>query len=60
MKATLILKDSYRRFPNNEELEEALKTKDVYNFGNRNYLLRKLENYQSREIVNIENVLLNI
>ncbi|MED2974591.1 DUF262 and DUF1524 domain-containing protein [Fictibacillus sp. B-59209] len=48
------LKDSYKRFPNNEEFIRELKVKDVYNFRNRNYLLRKLENYERKEIVDIE------
>ena len=44
-KAALILKDSYRRFPRDEEFREQLLIKDVYNFRSRNYLLKKLENY---------------
>jgi uncharacterized protein with ParB-like and HNH nuclease domain/predicted transport protein len=54
VKAAFALKDSYRRFPNNEEFSRELKVKDVYNFRNRNYLLRKLENYNRKEIVDIE------
>ncbi|WP_026673997.1 DUF262 and DUF1524 domain-containing protein [Alkalihalobacterium bogoriense] len=54
VKAVFAVKDSYRRFPSNEEFIRELKVKDVYNFRNRNYLLRKLENYQRKEIVNIE------
>ena len=52
--ATLLLKDSYRRFPENEEFSRELLAKDVYNFRNRNYLLRKLENYDRKEIVDVE------
>lgn len=48
------LKDSYRRFPNNEEFMRELKVKDAYNFRNRNYLLRKLENFKRKEVVDIE------
>lgn len=50
----LVLKDSYRRFPGNDEFTRELKVKDVYNFRNRNYLLRKLENYLRKEVVDIE------
>lgn len=53
-KAIMILKDSYRRFPKNEEFKEELTIKDVYNFRNRNYLLRKFENFDRKEIVNVE------
>lgn len=54
VRAVFLLKDSYKRFPNNEEFIRELVIKDVYNFRNRNYLLRKLENYNRKEIVNIE------
>lgn len=53
-KAVLLLKDSYRRFPKNEEFREELIIKDVYNFRSRNYLLRKLENHNRKELVNVE------
>jgi uncharacterized protein with ParB-like and HNH nuclease domain len=53
-KATLLLKDSYRRFPRDEEFKEQLIVKDVYNFRNRNYLLRKLENHNRKELVSVE------
>jgi len=54
VQAVFALKDSYRRFPNNEEFMRELKVKDIYNFRNRNYLLRKLENHKRKEIVDIE------
>ncbi len=50
----LLQKDSYRRFPNDEEFRAAFVSKDVYNFRLRNYLLRKLENAGQKELVNIE------
>lgn len=52
--AIFLLKDTYKRFPNDEEFMRELTVKDVYNFRNRNYLLRKLENQDRKEIVNIE------
>ena len=54
VKIAFSLKDSYRRFPNDQEFLEELMIKDVYNFRNRNYLLRKLENLERKEIVDIE------
>lgn len=54
VRAAFLLKDSYKRFPNNEEFVRELVIKDVYNFRNRNYLLRKLENHNRKEIVDIE------
>ncbi len=53
-KVALLLKDSYRRFPRDGEFKEQLIVKDVYNFRNRNYLLRKLENHNRKELVNVE------
>jgi hypothetical protein len=44
---------SYRRFPRNEEFLREIKSRDLYNFGRRSYLLRKLENYGRKEPVNI-------
>jgi uncharacterized protein with ParB-like and HNH nuclease domain/predicted transport protein len=55
LKAVFILKDSYRKFPTNEEFLRNLTSKDVYNFRNRNYLLSKLENSQlEKEPVNLD------
>jgi type I restriction enzyme R subunit len=42
------------RFPRDEEFRSAFLVRDVYNFRSRNYLLRKLENYSQKELVNIE------
>jgi len=52
--ATLLLKDAYRRFPNDEEFIRELSAKDLYNFRSRNYWLRKLENHNWKERVNVE------
>lgn len=54
-KAAMALKDSYRRFPTDEEFKQEIKVKDVYNIRTRNYLLAKLENHGSKEPVNVEN-----
>lgn len=54
IKAKFLLLDSYRRFPSNEEFKQAFFTKDVYNFRSRNYLLRKLENYKRKELVQVD------
>ncbi len=53
-KAIILLKDSYRRIPNNEEFIQEFKYKDVYNYRNTKYLLSKLENYNRKELVNID------
>jgi len=45
---------SYKRFPLDAEFERELIAKDVYNFRNRNYLLDRLENYNRKEKVNVD------
>ncbi|MEI6039745.1 MAG: DUF262 and DUF1524 domain-containing protein [Candidatus Berkelbacteria bacterium] len=54
VKAVLLAKDSYRRFPNDEEFMSELLIKDVYNFSRRNYLLDKLENFGRKEKVSVD------
>lgn len=51
VRAILLTRDSYRRFPEDAEFKQALISKDIYNFRNRNYLLNKLENHHRKEIV---------
>jgi len=53
-KAALLLKDSYRRFPTDEEFARELMAKDLYNFRSRNYWLRKFENHGRKERVEVE------
>lgn len=48
------LLNSYTRFPKNEEFIKAFKSKDVYHFRPRLFLLSKLENYHRKEFVNVE------
>ena len=52
--ATMILQDSYRRFPNDTEFIRELLNKDVYHFRNKNYLLRRIENDDRKEYVNVD------
>jgi len=52
----LLEKRVSQRFPNNEEFENALITKEVYRLQakNRNFLLESLENYKSAYPVNVD------
>lgn len=50
----LLRKDSYKRFPSDDEFKREFVIKDVYNLRNRNYLLHKLENINRKEKVYIE------
>lgn len=54
LKIAFQLMNSYKRFPSDAEFEKEIILKDVYNFRNRNYLLNKLENFNRKEQVNID------
>jgi len=54
VQAAFLMKLYGGRFPRDEEFRSAFVVKDVYNFRSRNYLLRKLENYGQKELVNVE------
>lgn len=62
IQAHFLLLPSYRRFPSDEEFRRELKVRDLYNFRNRSYWLRRLENHDRKEWVpvdeyNIEHIL---
>lgn len=54
-KAELIGLTSYRRFPSDLELNRCLQHKDMYNVRSRAYWLRRLENYDKKERISVEN-----
>lgn len=54
IQAQFLLLPSYRRFPTDEEFKRELQTKDVYNFRNCSYWLRRLENHGRKERVHVE------
>jgi uncharacterized protein with ParB-like and HNH nuclease domain/predicted transport protein len=54
LKAVLLVKESYARLPGDAEFRREFVVKDVYNFRSRNYLLRKLENYSRKELVDVD------
>lgn len=45
---------SYRRFPNDEEFQHDFARRDLYNFRSRSYWLRRLENYNRKERVPVD------
>lgn len=55
IKALLILKESYRRFPNDEEFSTELVVKDIYHSRICSYILRKFENEGSKAPINMDN-----
>lgn len=56
IQVSLLQRYGSQRFPKNAEFIDALKVKDVYNIKskNRTYLLERLENYDNREPVLVE------
>jgi uncharacterized protein with ParB-like and HNH nuclease domain/predicted transport protein len=54
VEAAFQIMEGYKRFPADAEFEKEITVKDLYNFRSRNYLLSKLENFNRREFVNID------
>ncbi|WP_409523181.1 GmrSD restriction endonuclease domain-containing protein [Nitrincola sp. MINF-07-Sa-05] len=54
IKAHLLGLRSYRRFPNDEEFKRNLAERDLYNFRSRSYWLRRLENFERKERVPVD------
>ena len=54
LSATFLLFPSYRRLPADEEFKRGLQIKDLYNFRSRSYWLRRLENYNRKERVPVD------
>lgn len=54
IKAHLLTLPTYRRFPNDEEFQRELRSRDLYNFRGRSYFLRRLENHERKEHVPVE------
>lgn len=54
IQAYLLEQRSYRRFPNDEEFKRHLIERDLYNFRSRSYWLRRLENFERKERVPVD------
>src|SRR3989344_3521575 len=54
IKAHFLTLPSYRRFPSDEEFNRDLQTRDLYNFRSRSYWLRRLENFDRKERVMVD------
>ncbi|HGM3508409.1 TPA: DUF262 domain-containing protein [Clostridioides difficile] len=61
LKYIFINKKSSQRFPTDSEFSNAFETKDIYNTKSKNklYILERLENYNNKEIVDLENLINN-
>lgn len=54
IKAHFLMLPSYRRFPKDAEFRREVETRDLYNFRSRSYWLRRLENYDRKERVPVD------
>lgn len=56
VKAFFINRDDYKEFPIDKKFGEAFVSKEIYKTRNRNYILDRLENYDNKSPVIIENL----
>jgi uncharacterized protein with ParB-like and HNH nuclease domain/predicted transport protein len=54
LQAHFLLLPSYRRFPSDDEFRRELKIRDLYHFRSRSYWLRRLENFDRKERVSVD------
>ena len=55
VKAFFILQDTYKEFPDDDKFAAAFVSRDIYNMRARNYILSRLENYQNKAPIVVEN-----
>jgi len=56
VKAFLVLLDSYKEFPNDNRFINTFITRDIYNMSRCRYILERLENWDNKTIVLLENL----
>lgn len=56
VKAFFILMDSNKEFPNDSKFIETFLTRDIYNMNRCLYILKKLENWDNRAVVSLEDL----
>lgn len=55
VKAFFIMQDTYKEFPDDDKFAAAFVTRDLYNMRTRNYILSRLENFENKAPIVIEN-----
>lgn len=55
VKAFFVMQDTYKEFPDNDKFESAFISRDIYNMRARNYILSRLENFENKAPIIIEN-----
>ena len=56
VKAFFFLNDSYKEFPNDERFFAALLTRDIFNMNRCRYILGRLENWDNKSVVVLDNL----
>ncbi|MDR1355724.1 MAG: DUF262 and DUF1524 domain-containing protein [Propionibacteriaceae bacterium] len=56
VKACFILLDSYKEFPNDKRFLDAFLTRDIYHMNRCGYILRRLENWDNKSSVVLDNL----
>lgn len=55
VKAFFVMQDTYKEFPDDDKFEGAFVNRDIYNMRARNYILSRLENFENKAPIIIEN-----
>ena len=55
VKAFFVMQDTYKEFPDDDKFEGAFESRDIYNMRARNYILSRLENFENKAPIIIEN-----
>ena len=56
VKAFFVLLDSYKEFPNDERFIGTFLSRDIYNMSRCRYILGRLENWDNKSVVSLENL----
>jgi len=56
VKAFFILLDTYKEFPNDERFIPTFLSRDIYNMNRCRYILSRLENWDNKSIVSLDNL----
>lgn len=55
IKAFFVMQDTYKEFPDDDKFEGAFVSRDIFNMRARNYILSRLENFENKAPIIIEN-----
>lgn len=56
VKASFILLDSYKEFPNDDRFIATFLTRDIYNMNRCRYILGRLEDWDNKSVVSLDNL----